>query len=348
MVIFNRPAMYLTKIMFSLFLARCFALEEPEGLISLNGALFRRYVQSRESYQPWLVAFTRNESEECEKCIPMLEQVASKCYGYMFVGTIDQDKEPLLTRDYKVKKNWTVFLFGKDGHKQVDFACDAQKYYRLLVDNLPNDVLDADASWVESSKKKPSAVLFTSRFRIPHMWRAIGGYFKNKGLTIGLCTEQEYFSKFNVTKTPTVLYMNKTGSYPVANVQDYKTLRSYLNHMRRNKIPPVKPTIERFFLARQFRDECKGDTICVFHTAQSIDPRFALRETRFADERLRFFSGSTDLPYKFMKQNEIWIFKGDGTGLNPVVDIQDLDDMIKFTLRGNIKWSPMSEYLDEL
>lgn len=46
-----------------------------------------------------------------------------------------------------------------------------------------------------------------------------------------------------------------------------------------------------------------------------------------------------------MKEDELWIFKGDGTGLNPVTDIQDLDDMIKFTLRGSIKWTPMSEYL---
>ena len=73
-----------------------------------------------------------------------------------------------------------------------------------------------------------------------------------------------------------------------------------------------------------------------------------MRETRFSDERLRFFSGTKDLPYKFMKTDEIWIFNGDGTGLNPVTDIQELDDMIKFTLKGQIKWSPISEYEKEL
>jgi hypothetical protein len=176
------------------------------------------------------------------------------------------------------------------------------------------------------------------------MWRAIGGYFKDRGLRIGLCTEQEYFDKFEVRTSPTVLYLNKSGRYPVQNVQDYKTLRGYLNAVHHNKIPPVKPTIQRFFLASQFHEECKDNRICVFHVSQSIDPRFALRETRFADPRLRFFSGSVDLPHKFMKDGDLWLLSGDGTGVTPVRDIQDLDDVIKFTVRGALKWSPIEEY----
>ncbi|OHT13404.1 hypothetical protein TRFO_16362 [Tritrichomonas foetus] len=324
------------------------SLEEPEGLVTLNRVLFRRYVETRDPSQPWLVAFVRNGSKKCAKCIPYLEQVAERSYGYMFVGIVDQDKEPVLTLDYNVQKNWTIFLFNKDGHTQIPYPCDPQKYYRLLVDNLPNYVLDADPSWIESSKKKPSAILFSSRFKVPHMWRAISGYFKDI-LRIGLCTESEFFDKFEITRTPAVLYINSSGKYLVQNVQDYKTLRNQLNLMRRNKLLEVKPNIQRFFLSSQFKDECKGDTICVFHSSRSIDQRFVLKETRFNDARLRFFSGFTDLPYKFMKENELWIFSGDGTGVNPVNDIQDLDDMIKFHLRGNIKWTPLQEYTkDEL
>jgi hypothetical protein len=266
----------------------------------------------------------------------------------MFVGKIDQDKDLLLAHDYDVKRNWTIFLFSRTGHVRLTEPCDAQHYYRLLVDNLPNDVLDADPSWVASSTKRPSAILFTSRFRVPHMWRAVGGYFKDRGLRIGLCTEHDYFEKFGVTAVPTILYLNKSGQYRVQNVPDYKALRSSLNQYRRNKPPLEKPVIQRFFLASQFRDECVGNRICVFHTSQSIDSRFALKETRFPDERLRFFSGSADLPYPFMKADELWIFSGDGTGINPVADIQDLDDMIKFTLKGSIKWTPLSDYFNDL
>ncbi|KAK8870317.1 hypothetical protein M9Y10_008195 [Tritrichomonas musculus] len=324
------------------------AFEEPEGLVSLNKVLFRRYVEARDPSQPWLVAFVRNGSKKCARCIPYLEQVASRSYGYMFVGTIDQDNEPVLVSDYHVKKNWTIFLFNKDGAKQLTFPCDPQKYYRLLLDSLPNNVLEADPSWIESSKKKPSAILFTSRFKVPHMWRALSGWFKDR-LRIGLCTEQEFFEKFKITRTPTVLYLNSSGQYLVRNVQDYKTLRSYLELFRKNQNLPIKPMIQRFFLSSQFKDECKPGLVCVFDTSRSIDSRFQLRETRFTDERLRFFSGSTDLPYKFMKDDEIWIFNGDKTGLNPVTDIQELDDMIKFTLKGSIKWTPISEYeKDEL
>jgi hypothetical protein len=106
--------------------------------------------------------------------------------------------------------------------------------------------------------------------------------------------------------------------------------------------------VQRFFLASQFDAECVAGRICVFHAAQSVDPRFSLREGRFADERLRFFSGSAPLPYPFMRENDVWLFRGDRTGLNPVHDFQDLDDVIKFTLRGSLKWTPMSEYHTEL
>jgi hypothetical protein len=336
-------------MLFQLFLALLSAIEEPEGLVTMNRVFFRRYVEAREPYQPWLVAFTRNGSKKCRYCIPLLEQVAARSYGYLFVGKVDQDLEPLLAQDYGVERNWTIFLFNKDGHVKLTGLCDAQKYYRLLLDNLPNEVLDADPTWLQSSKTKPSAILFTSRFRIPPMWRAIAGYFKDKGLRVGLCTEQEYFDKFHVRTSPTVLYLNKSGEYPVENAQDYKTLRSYLNAVRRNKIPPVKPTVQRFFLASQFQDECKPGNICVFHASQSMDPRFALRETRFADPRLRFFSGLSDLPFKFVKEGEIWLFSGDRTGVTPVRDIQDLDDVIKFTLRGALRWTPIAEYAaDEL
>ena len=330
-----------------LFIKYVKCLQEPEGVVQMNRVLFRRYVETRESYQPWLVAFTRNGSKKCSRCEPLLDEVASRCYGYMFVGKVDQDKEPLLAYDYDVQRNWTIFLFNKDGHTKITFPCDSQKYYKLLVDNLPTDVLDADPSWLESSKKKPSAVLFTSRFRIPHMWRAIGGYFKSKGLRIGLCTEQDYIDKFNIKRLPTVLYMNSSGHYPVQNVQDYKTLRSYLTSVFHNKPPPVKPKIQRFFLTSQFKEECKSGLICVLHASRSIDPRFTLKEIRFSDERLRFFSGLTDLPFKFIKENEIYIFNGNDNSIVSVDDIHELDEMIKFVIRGNIKWAPLSEYQNE-
>jgi hypothetical protein len=266
----------------------------------------------------------------------------------MFVGQVDQDKEVLLAHDYDVTRNWTAFLFHKDGCAKITAPCDAHRYYRWLVEHLPDDVLEADLTWIESSQKKPSVILFTSRFKVPHMWRAIAGYFKDRNLRVGLVTEQELFNKFGVTSSPTVLYLNKSGQYRVHNVPDYKALRNYIVALTRNKPPPVKATIQRFFLASQFAEECVGNRICVFHASQSIDPRFALKETRFTDERLRFFSGAADLPYSFMRENEVWIFKGDRTGLNPVRDFQDVDDMIKFTLRGALKWTSMAEYHQEL
>lgn len=324
------------------------SLDEPEGLIKMNRVLFRRYVENRELSQPWIVAFTRNGSKKFNKCIPTLEQVAAKSYGYMFVGMVDRDQEPLLAKDYDVKKNWTVFLFNKNGHAQLPFPCDAQKYYRLLVDNLPNDVDDADPSWIESSKKKTSVILFTSRFKIPHMWRAIGGYFKTRGLRVGLCTEQEYINKFEIEKLPTVLYMNSSGHYKVQNAHDYKTLRNNLNDYFYNRPPHQKSTMQRFFLSDQFSQECTPGLICVFHSSKSIDPRFALKETRFSEDRLRFFSGFTNLPYKFMKEDEIYLFNGDRSGLISVDDIQELDEMIKFALKGTIKWTPIDEFLSEL
>ena len=71
--------------------------------------------------------------------------------------------------------------------------------------------------------KRIGLFLFSSL--VDHLRRAIGGYFKEKGLRIGLCTEQEYFDKFNITRTPAVLYMNASGSYPVENVQITKFMK---------------------------------------------------------------------------------------------------------------------------
>ena len=246
-------------------------LQEPEGVVELNRVLFRRYVEAREPSQPWLVAFIRNGSKKSAKCIPYLHQVAEKGYGFMFVGIVDQDKEPILSKDYGVQKNWTIFLFNKNGHQKLTQECNPTFYYRTLVDNLPqNAVLDADPSWIESSQKHPSAILFTSRFKVPNMWRAIGGYFQNRGLRIGLITEHEYIEQMNIRRLPTVLYLNASGSYPVENIPDFKTLRFYLNNVRNNKPPPVKTEIQRFFLSSQFKNECKPGLICVFHTAQLI------------------------------------------------------------------------------
>ena len=78
----------------------------------------------------------------------------------------------------------------------------------------------------------------------------------------------------------------------------------------------------------------------------SIDPRFTLREARFPDEKIRFFSGAIDLPYSFMKIDEIWIFNGDKTGAIPVDGIQDLDDELKFVLKGSLTWTPLSEFYE--
>lgn len=332
--------------MFSFLFCSVLCLEEPEGYIELNKVMFRRYVQARQPYQPWIVVFQKNNSKKIEKCAPILEELAEKSYGYFFFGKVDIKKEPLLAHDFGIKKKWQAVLFNKMGQILLDFPCDKTRYNKMLLESIPQEVQEADPSWLDSSKKKNSVVLFGKAFNVPTYWKAIGAYFKNKGLRVGLCTEPEYIAAFGAKpKGTTILYLNASGSYNIPYSTDYKRLRESIELAHANKPLPEKNTDERMFLSFKFKEKCKPGKICVFHVVKSIDPRYERKEIRFTDQRLIFFSGSNNLPYKFMEENSIWIFDGDGTKKYKVPSIQELDSAIKSALSGKLV---MKQVNDEL
>ena len=317
------------------------SLEEPEGYIQLNRVLFRRYVQGRAKYQPWIVVFQNNLSKKVETCTPILEELAEKSYGYFFVGKVDVKKEPVLAHNFKIKKKWTAFLFNKDGQHMINIPCDKGKYTKMLLDSLPEAVQDADQSWITSSRKKKSVILFGKKFNVPTYWRAIGAYFEDKNLRVGVCTEQDEMEKFGVkSKGTTILYLNSSGAYNIPYTSDYKALRNVIELANANKPLPPKSNDERFFLSTKFNEKCTKGKICVYHAVRSIDPRFERKEIRFTDPRIVFFSGTMEIPFKFIKEDEIWIISGDKLSGYKVNGIQELDNAIHSVLDNKTELTP--------
>jgi hypothetical protein len=333
-------------IMLPLLFSCVLCLEEPEGYIELNRVMFRRYVQSRQPYQPWIVVFQNNISDKVNICTPIIEELAEKSYGYFFLGKVDVKKEPLLAHDFRIKSDWQAVLFNKDGHSFLNIPCDRTKYNRALLESIPQEVKEADPTWIESSKKKNSVILFGKAFNVPTYWKAIGAYFKKKGLRVGLCTEPEYITAFGVKrKGTTILYLNRSGSFKVPYTTDYKKLRDNIKTMNANKPLPKRIIEDRMFLSFKFKEKCTPGKICVFHAVRSIDPRFERKEIRFPDSRLIFFSGISDIPYSFIEENSIWILDGEGTKKYNVASIQELDSAIKSALSGKLAMKPINNEL---
>lgn len=324
--------------MLALLLLRGLGLEELEGVIELDSLSFWKYVQTREPYQPWLVGFIRNGSKKCEECLPVLNAVADRCGGFMYVGTIDQDKEPIIAFDHGVKKNWTAVLFNGDGYRVLDIPCEEEKYYHLLADSLPNTIQEARPEWLKTSKKKPSLVFVKHVFKPNSLMKAVGAHFSRRGVRVGLCTERESFMKFGVRDEAKIVYINRTDTYNIPVLEDYKTLRRVIGSYVGNEAPAALPVPGRVLPGKRFEEECVTGTVCVVHASRTRSRLFELRRERFGDSRVRLFSGMRGLP-EFMGEGELWVIGGGGSPSVKVIGFNELDSEVERALRGEGVWN---------
>jgi hypothetical protein len=266
-------------------------------------------------------------------------------------GVLDTQRSQEISNEFDIRAVPTFRIFHSRGdadfvgkRKERDFVNEAASY----LEDLSSPV---ERSWLDSMLSRPSAMLFTDKPKTPPIWAGISACFHGKSIRIGTSKEDPEMRKhFNVTRIPSVLFMNGTGSKLYKGKIDFASLKSAIEKYfeRRLKIDSQQTIEGDFLLPADFEENCLGGRHnCVVYVGKTPHHTLQQLAARCAKHKIKWFVGVKDLPYPFMEKGGIWIYNPRRDGFLYVAEMEQLPEAIDRVLDGGAKWISRECYMKQ-
>jgi hypothetical protein len=265
-------------------------------------------------------------------------------------GVLDTSRSPELANEFDIRAVPAFRIFHSRGdadfvgkRKERDFINEATSY----LEDLSSPI---ERSWLDSMLARPSAMLFTDKPKTPPMWAGISTCFHGKSIRIGTSKEDPDMRKlFNITRIPSVLFMNGTGSKLYKGRIDFKSLKSAIEKYfeRRLKLDNEETIDSDFLVPADFEGHCLGGRhLCVVYVGTSPHHTLQALATRCARHKMKWFVGVKNLPYRFMEKGGVWIYNPRRDGFLHVPEIGRLPEVVDIVLDGGAKWEPRASFAE--
>jgi thioredoxin-related protein len=255
-------------------------------------------------------------------------------------GLLDIERAQEVATEYGVLAIPQFRIFSSQGdieyvgkRKEKNFLNHAASF----IEDLSQQV---EASWVDSMLARPSAVLFTDKPKTPPIWSGISTYFYGKSIRIGIARDPEILTLFNVSSTPTILFMNGTGSLQYEGKVEFNSLKAGIEKYFERRLQAETETPDSDFLSpATFSGRCLGGrSNCILYVAEKPGEVFERLAKRFAKRKMFWFVGAEDLPFQFMKKGGVWIYNPRKDGFLHVETVEKMDEVMDRVLDGGAKW----------
>lgn len=307
---------------------------------------YERLIEKRQKNDIWIVMFHTESNFHSEKAYKKFVNASNLASGMFHFGLVKTKRDPLLVRKFSLKNQPSLIVFHYDGFAEYTGSYNPSEILHFASKYLQDHTIEIDESWKYNSK--PSAILFTNKEKTPILWLGISNIFSKPqyGSRIGICHNSSLFSYFNITTLPRILFVNKslmheyTGKFEVALIQ--RQFESFIE----KRLKLSENSSESILPSNQFINQCVGgQTICVIHTSSEHDPGFSEIQQIYENVEYKWFEGSENLPFEFMKKDEIWIYNPKLEGFINVSHITALNSILKKVYDSSAEWKRKNEII---
>ena len=316
----------------------CFIYSISGRAIPITKSSFKRLVENRPKDEIWILMLHTESNFLSKKLHPKFIE-ASKLAGGMFkFGVVDTKQQPLLTRSFNIKNQPSFMVFYPNGQTEYQGNGEPEDIISFLSKFLSDESKIVDESWFTKSKT-PQAILFTEKKKTPTLWRGISNIFKKKKVKIGICNDKKCLNHYEITTTPKIVFINESLTYiyngTIEFAQVMRTLESFIEN--RFKIEDKIP--KEILSSSKFSEECIGGLrICVIHTKSDLDIGYEELKRKYSNLEFKWFTGNSNLPWTFMKENEFWIYNPKVDGLYNVDKLTNLGPILEKVFSATIEW----------
>lgn len=301
--------------MFFLPLLIHFSISASGRIRSLTKSSFTKFVEKRNKKEIWIVMLHTDSNYLSQKVYPKFLNASNLAGGMFKFGLIDTKAQTLLTRQLLPKNQPTIYVYHKDGHKEYDGDYEPYDLIDFASQYLSDDSREIDEEWA-TSITKPEAILFTKKEVTPSLWLGISHVFEKRLVKIGICRNESLKALFNVDEFPAIVFVNKTMKHAYTGKLEFALIQRELQKFidKELKFEDENKT-KKIFPSSEFEKECIGGLkTCVLYATKNVDDvDFKDMKRRYEDFKFKWFIGYEGIPFKFMKENSIWVY-------NPILD----------------------------
>jgi thiol-disulfide isomerase/thioredoxin len=337
---------------FSVFLPLLGSASDTEQTLhQLTASTFRRLVLKRSSHDVWLVMFTGPNCPACKQAYPRFVNASKVAEGLFQFGVLDIERAPDIAQDYEVHAIPQFRIFHSHGdteyvgkRKERDFINHAAGF----IEDLSQQT---ERSWVDSMLARPSAILFTDKPKTPPMWAGISAYFHSKSIRIGISREDpEMMTLYNVSKAPSILFMNGTNSKIYRGKISFGPLKKAIDQFfaKRLKIDAEEPAGGDFLIPSEFEAKCLGGRhMCIVSVSKQPAEELEKLAQAHSRHKILWFVGISQLPFQFMDAGGVWIYNPRRDGFLHVPEIGELATALDRVLDGAAKWKSRASLVEQ-
>ena len=302
----------------------------------LNYRAFRKNILNRTEEKTWIVLFYDENNKKQREVHNQFVKTASLALDILNFASVDAKKNVQLAEDCDIfeqnlPKIMVYYYKGKTeyvGNKRPD------KMATNLLKFLPRVAKNANFSWkqdlIDGKTKRKCAILFANNESVPDFWNAVAGSFMKDDISIGYSNNQTLFDMFDIIEVPAIIFLNESGQYDYHGRTSFKSLKDAIQSFLYGKFQinndsPKQNEKEPYYFSDEFEKVCFSHrSYCVVHNSDNLDEQFEKIHDESSGKPFKWFYGSENWPFSFIKDNTIWIF-------NPrnkkVIHVKSMDDL---------------------
>jgi hypothetical protein len=281
--------------------------ERPGEVVGLSTENWDSFIGKKDSDAVWVVTFIDPSVAPCREMVEVVSKAARTSDALVNFGVVNVNSEHRLAMRFEVRLVPATFILHQNERSEYKGKRNASALIKAAVKFIPDKSLVVDADW--PSDGQDTVILFTNKTVTPSIWAAVSCVFQGRA-RVGISSSRPMRKLFNIEKTPTILFQNRTYRTVYSGENSFVQLRKSIHEFLNREYEEPFHFASDFLLPEEFSEECKNFSgLCVVHVDADLDPKLKEVQQKFKNAKVKFFYGDEDLPYEFMQPGKVYVIQ---------------------------------------
>ncbi|EAX90319.1 hypothetical protein TVAG_234120 [Trichomonas vaginalis G3] len=313
---------------------------------TLTDSYFTKFVEKRKNKKEiWVIMLHTEGNKFSDEAFPKFIKASNLAEGIFRFGIVYTKRNPLTARKFVAKSVPSFWVFHESGKTEYVGDGEPSDIINFCSEYLHDYTHEFDPTWLENSTKS-LAVLFTEKEATPNLWMGLSNSFHgNRKVRIGITHSKDLIKQFQANP-PEIRFMNSTLNYTYVGKIEFRQIQRDLNAFidKQLRIPGEIPDV--VLDSTEFSKHCIGGVHkCIIYTKDTDQLGWNRLRDKYASMNYVWFQGKKELPWKFLKTANCWIYNPKTEMLIKVDSMSSVGPTLESIYSGEASWLPVDHYL---
>ena len=315
-----------------------FVYLKPGEIQELTTFNWHQIIENLKDETPWFIFFDSSTLMVKSVFMPVLENASIISDGLINFGYLDDFVHRGFTKKFNISYLPAFIMLNQNGFKEYKGKKTEDEILKHVSRFVKDSTKIADRSWLSDNYEL--AILFTDKPKTPSIWAGISTHFKNI-MKIGISNSSKLMKEFagDDAKFPTIIMKNSSCVEKYVGKVSFGSIKKTLEEFISGEYEVPYQFANDYFLPEEYKDQIKGFTgYCIISVSSELSSGLKKAKESHQTKRFKFFYGTNNLPFKFMKENSTWVIHPVQQKAFQVKSDDSISDAIESILNANAHW----------